>query len=247
MATPTSDFGYKKPEKTPEQEMRKQALAAYRKYLYNHAYNIIQSGDEARIAELLSPEKTAHIAALALEAKAMSKELKSDSVFIVVNTPADTDVAALIKATEKFVTKKWVKGAANWVYSYELHTATGQHPHVNICVLTYDNKKPAEIRRETQSTFKHLIGDNTKNIFYAFRTTKQITGFIDYTKGTKVDKEKKAQVALDDAWREKKTLRKFYAKLETVNEEDMETFSEMSEDYSDTESEVVEDSDQEQY
>lgn len=202
-----------------KQEVQKAREATIRKILREDIYLAFRNGDYDKMETLgiytTEPEVKV-LDYLSNYREDARKPHKSDIVLIVVNTDKD-NLPALIAAVANFTKRVWMQ-KAKYMYSYEKHTATGNHLHVNI-LITDHNKYPSDIKREATASFKHTYS-NPKSIHYTFRSGNEkehLDNFRNYVAGIKADPEKQDQINKDKQWRQDNNLQDtYYHNMDTV-------------------------------
>lgn len=128
---------------------------------------------------------------------------------ITINPKPNTDVTLFVKLMEKAMTKKWIT-KSYWCFEWR-NIDEGLHAHA---IIQYKTKRPSEIKREFQTTFKNLIGNNKHVNIIKIWNGKELNRCYDYLKGLKKNNFKKNHVN-DVRNRKKYNLESIYKHAKT--------------------------------
>ncbi len=174
----------------------------YCKAIEKIAYDI--TIDELRNGQLKNEE----IIEMYQKYKKNESEKLGTVLFITVNpAPSDTTLPDLIKCINTFNKKKWVLKNLYVIEQRgsEINNIHGIHCHM--IVWRQDGKKAHEIVRETQNTFKHLIG-NEKHC--RIDNCKDLENRVEYITGDKKCPEKQKKQIIDKEYRILNNLENLY-------------------------------------
>lgn len=215
------------PRVTDAEREQKAKFALYReagakKYFTEMYKSTLQEMDAEEILKLFGQE--AYAMRQAHDELQNKKSEKSYAMFITVNASPGTTLEQLQKQVDKYVNKKPFQQVTRmWTYERRWsEEATWEGYHCHLLIVCPVGKKPAEIKRETQSTFKGICSvTNSHCLNIKYIPLDQYEARVAYITGTK-KQEKQEWVLLDQQWRDEVGLQQYYKSSPGEDEEETE-------------------------
>lgn len=159
-------------------------------------------------------EKYDEVKKLKDELKIVSDKKDSDFVWITISPRSDVSFLSFQSVVLRILKKKWM---THYLYVYEQRgkeiNEIGKLPHLHM-LLRRNGKKFSEVKRELLRAIESIVDLDVYSA-YDIRLVKDdddnVMRLMNYILGKKKDEEKQIKQYIDDEWRKRENLEKYYS------------------------------------